>query len=144
MISVRRPCRGYNDFSQKFATQWRETFPTPEVYIFLISMTRRVEVYIFLISMTRRVSIFLISMTRRVDLAMSFCLSVRMNAEFLTRITSRVDLAMSSVCLYGLTMRSPSPSVSTQTSLSVLSVGWTLQFRKQYEYSWSGSLPESI
>jgi len=57
------PCRGYIDFSQKFATQWRRPH---KVYIFLISMTRRV------------------------DLAMSVC-----------------------------------PSVSTQTSLSVLKLsGW--------------------
>jgi len=40
------------DFSQKFATQWKRRFRPHKVYIFLISMTRRV------------------------DLAMSVCLSV--------------------------------------------------------------------
>jgi len=38
------PCRGYYDFSQKFATQWRIRFRPHKVYIFLISITRRVDV----------------------------------------------------------------------------------------------------
>jgi len=37
------PCRGYYDFSQKFATQWRRRFRPHKVYIFLISFTRRVD-----------------------------------------------------------------------------------------------------
>jgi len=37
------PGRGYIDFSQKFATQWRRRFRPHKVYIFLISMTRRVD-----------------------------------------------------------------------------------------------------
>jgi len=37
------PCRGYIDFSQKFATQWRRRFRPHKVNIFLISMTRRVD-----------------------------------------------------------------------------------------------------
>jgi len=49
------PCRGYNYFSQKFATQWRRRFRPHKVYIFLISITRRV------------------------DLAMSVCPSVRLS-----------------------------------------------------------------
>jgi len=34
------PCR-FNDFSQKFAMQWRRRFRPHKVYIFLISITRR-------------------------------------------------------------------------------------------------------
>jgi len=56
------PCKGYNDFSQKSevrsATQWRRRFRPHKVYIFLISMTRRV------------------------DLAMSVCASVRLSVRF--------------------------------------------------------------
>jgi len=52
------PCRGYIDFSQKFATQWRRRVRPHKIYIFLISMTRRV------------------------DLAMSVCPSVRLSVRF--------------------------------------------------------------
>jgi len=42
-ISYLYPCRGYIDFSQKFTTQWRSRFRPHKVYIFLISMIRRVD-----------------------------------------------------------------------------------------------------
>jgi len=41
------PSRGYYDFSQKFKTQLRRLFRPHKVFIFLISITRRVDVAMF-------------------------------------------------------------------------------------------------
>jgi len=37
------PRRGYNDFSQKFPTQWRRCFRPHKVYIFFINISWRVD-----------------------------------------------------------------------------------------------------
>jgi len=44
------PCRGYYDFSQKCATQWRRRFRPHKVHIFLISITRRVDLAMYVCS----------------------------------------------------------------------------------------------
>jgi len=41
--SILYPCRGYYYSSQKFATQWRRRFRPHKVYMFLVSITRRVD-----------------------------------------------------------------------------------------------------